>query len=46
MGADPDRPPGIGQLTPPAITGVTQEEREEQARNVAFVPIKPIVSLL
>jgi hypothetical protein len=35
----------VGQLTPPAITGLTQEEREEQARNVAFVPIKPVVRL-
>jgi hypothetical protein len=35
----------VGQLTPPAIVGATPEEREEQVRNVAFVPIKPIVRL-
>jgi hypothetical protein len=35
----------VGQLTPPAITGATPEEREEQVRNVSFVPIKPIVRL-
>lgn len=35
----------IGQMTPPAIVGATAEEREEQARQVTFVPIKPIVRL-
>jgi hypothetical protein len=35
----------VGQLTPPAIIGATPEEREEQVRNVAFVPIKPVVRL-
>ena len=35
----------VGQLTPPAITGGTDAEREEQVRNVAFVPIKPVVRL-
>jgi hypothetical protein len=35
----------VGQVTMPAITGATLEEREEQARQVAFVPIKPIVRL-
>jgi hypothetical protein len=35
----------VGQLTPPAIQGTTVEERKEQAENVAFVPIKPIVRL-
>jgi hypothetical protein len=35
----------VGQLTPPAIAGGTIEEREEQARQVAYVPIKPVVRL-
>lgn len=35
----------VGQVTPPAILGSTVEERKEQAQNVAFVPIKPIVRL-
>ena len=35
----------VGQLTPPAIMGATPEEREEQARSVGFVPIKPISRL-
>jgi hypothetical protein len=35
----------VGQVTLPAITGATEEEREEQVRQVSFVPIKPIVRL-
>ena len=35
----------IGQLTPPAIMGATPEEREEQARQVTYVHVKPIVRL-
>lgn len=35
----------VGQMTPPAIMGATEEEREEQARQITFVPIKPIVRL-
>jgi hypothetical protein len=35
----------VGQMTPPAIMGATPEEREEQARNVAFVAVKPVVRL-
>src|SRR4051812_40991824 len=35
----------IGQLTPPVINAASAEEREEQARAVAFVPIKPVVRL-
>lgn len=35
----------VGQTTFPPIVGATPEERTEQARAVAFVPIKPIVRL-
>lgn len=35
----------VGQLTPPAISGATNDEREEQLRSVSFVPIKPVVRL-
>lgn len=35
----------VGQLTAPAIIGATPEEREEQANQVAYVPVKPIVRL-
>lgn len=35
----------IGQMTQPAIGGATAEEREEQVRQIAFVPIKPVVRL-
>ena len=35
----------IGQLTPPAIMGMTDDERREQAEQIAYVPIKPVVRL-
>jgi len=35
----------VGQTTFPAIAAATDEEREEQIRNVAFVPVKPVVRL-
>ena len=35
----------VGQLTPPVIAAASQEEREEQARAVSYVPVKPIVRL-
>src|SRR3954464_6601258 len=35
----------VGQVTFPAITGTTDQEREEQLQSVAFVPIKPVVRL-
>lgn len=34
----------IGQSTPPALTG-TPEEVEEQARQISFVPVKPVARL-
>lgn len=34
----------VGQLTPPALTG-TPDEVEEQARQVSFVPVKPVLRL-
>lgn len=33
-----------GQLTPPALVG-TPDEVEQQAREVSFVPVKPILRL-
>jgi hypothetical protein len=33
----------LGQITPPAIIGSTEEERREQAEQITFVPIKPII---
>jgi hypothetical protein len=35
----------IGQVTFPAISGSTPEERAEQVQQIAYVPIKPIVRL-
>jgi hypothetical protein len=35
----------VGQVTPPAVAGATDEEREEQLRSIAYVPIKPVVRL-
>jgi hypothetical protein len=35
----------LGQLTPPAIVGATLEERREQADQIAYVPVKPVVRL-
>lgn len=32
----------FGQLTPPAILGETQAEREQQIRDVTRLPIKPV----
>ena len=32
----------VGSAVPPMIVGDTEEEREAQARDVAFVPIRPI----
>ena len=35
----------VGQVTFPAISAASQEEREEQVKNIAYVPIKPVVRL-
>jgi hypothetical protein len=35
----------IGSMVPPNIVGSTEEEREAQARSIAYVPIKPIARL-
>ncbi len=35
----------VGQVTFPAISGPSQEERDEQVKNIAYVPIKPVVRL-
>ncbi len=35
----------IGSVVPPGITGATTEEREAQARSIAYVPIKPIARI-
>jgi hypothetical protein len=35
----------IGSMVPPSIAGATQEEREAQARSIAYVPIKPIARI-
>jgi hypothetical protein len=35
----------VGQMTPPAIAGATDQERQEQARAISYVAIKPIVRL-
>lgn len=35
----------VGQMTAPAIAAATPEEREEQIRQVAYVPVKPVVRL-
>jgi hypothetical protein len=35
----------IGSFSPPAITGATSEEREQQVRSVGFIPIKPLARL-
>ena len=35
----------VGQLTPPVISAPTVEEREEQARAISYVPIKPVVRI-
>lgn len=35
----------LGQMTPPAIIAQTPEERLEQARQIAYVPVKPLVKL-
>jgi hypothetical protein len=35
----------FGQLTPPAILGETQAEREQQIRDVTRIPIKPVARL-
>ncbi len=34
----------FGQMTPPALLG-TEEERIEQAQQVAYVPVKPLARL-
>ena len=33
----------IGQMTQPAISGATEEERRRQAETVAYVHVKPVV---
>jgi hypothetical protein len=35
----------IGSMVPPSIVGATVEEREAQARSIAYVPIRPIARL-
>jgi hypothetical protein len=35
----------LGQMTPPAIVGASDEERREQLEQVAYVPIKPVARL-
>ena len=35
----------FGQLVPPAILGETQAEREQQARSISHVPVKPVARL-
>lgn len=35
----------VGQMTQPAISGATEQERRQQVENVAYVPIKPVVRL-
>lgn len=35
----------VGQLTPPAISAPTPQERQQQAEALTFVPVKPVVRL-
>jgi hypothetical protein len=35
----------VGQMTPPAIQGLTDEDRRQQIEQIAYVPIKPVVRL-
>ncbi len=35
----------LGTMVPPALLGSTPEEREDAARRLAFIPVKPIVRL-
>lgn len=35
----------VGQMTQPAISGATEQERRQQVESVAYVPIKPVVRL-
>jgi hypothetical protein len=35
----------VGQVTFPAISAATQEERQQQLENVSYVPIRPIIRL-
>jgi hypothetical protein len=35
----------FGQMTPPALIGATPEELREQAEQITFIPVKPIVRL-
>ena len=35
----------LGQTVPPAIMGVTPEERAQQIEGIAYVPVKPIARL-
>lgn len=35
----------FGQLVPPAILGVTEEDRERQIRSLTHIPIKPVARL-
>jgi hypothetical protein len=32
----------MGQMTPPAIMGATEEERRRQVERIAYVPVRPI----
>jgi hypothetical protein len=35
----------VGQLTPPAIMGATEEERRQQVENLSYVAVKPVARL-
>jgi hypothetical protein len=35
----------IGSVVPPGISGMTEQEREEQIRSLTYVPIRPIARI-
>ncbi len=35
----------LGQMSPPALLGETEEERAEQAAQIDYVPVKPLARL-